>query len=170
MHKNKSMIGLSILLAAILVYSFWVKPTQAKVSEIQANLDSVKSQLQSSELENVDKNIKLSSLEKNLLEQGIPTGFDQEKLIKDISRMAIENLVQINNISFNRTSSADSLEIKTVQMSLNGKASDGNLRSFLHQLENSNRVFIIKNINLSFNELGALLQTSFTLNIEAYFS
>jgi len=170
MQKNKSILGLSILLIAIGLYSFWVKPMQSEVVDLQANFDSLKSQIQSSELENVDTNIKLSSLEKNLLSQAIPSGFDQENLIKDISRMAIENLVQINNISFNRTSSADSLEIKTVQMSLNGKASDSNLRSFIHQLENANRIFVIKNINLSFNDLGALLQTSFTLNIEAYYS
>lgn len=170
MQKNKSMMGLSILLLSVIIYTFWVSPLRVEVKDLNETLESAKSQVQSSDLENVQDNVKLTSLEKTLLEQSIPTGFDQEKLIKDISRMAIENLVQINNISFNRSSSADSLDIKTVQMSLNGKASDSNLRSFIHQLENSNRTFIIKNINLSFNDLGALTQTSFTLNIEAYFS
>jgi len=170
MQKNKSILGLILLLVTVVLYSFWVKPISIEVADLQATLDNTKSQVQSTELENVDKNIKLTSLEKNLLEQAIPTGFDQEKIIKTLNTMAIENLIQINNISFNRSSSADSIDIKTVQMSLNGRASDGNLRSFIHQLENSNRVFIIKNLNLSLSDLGALTQTSFTLNIEAYFS
>lgn len=169
MKNNKQITGLGLLLIAVALFSFWTSPKLKEVNELKTTFREAQAQVERP-LDDVKENIALSDLEKNLLDQGIPTGFDQEEIIRTINNLSVEDLIRINSINFNRTTSADANDVKTVQISINGRASDANLRNFVHSLENSNRVFIVKNLNLSFNEIGNLTQTAFTINLEAYFS
>jgi Tfp pilus assembly protein PilO len=169
MKNNKQISSLALLLVAVALYSFWVSPKLKEVKELKTTFKEAQSQIERP-LDDVKENVALNDLEKQLLDQGIPTGFDQEEIIRTINNLAVEDLIRINSINFNRTTSADANDVKTVQISINGRASNANLRNFIHSLENSNRVFIVKNLNLSYNEIGNLTQTAFTMNLEAYFS
>ena len=170
--NKKSHFGLILILLAIAMLQFWVLPLNAKIKVQKETLAEKDSEIAKIVGENniVAKEIVLTEIDKNLLKELIPQGFDQDKLIKIINDIATKNLTQINSISFNKAIVDQNNEIQAIQLSLSGSTNKNNFDAFTRSLESSNRGFIIKNISVNYNEIEALTQASFSLNIEAYFS
>jgi len=168
-NKKRNLTGLIFLLIAVVLWTFWANPLRKDVKDLRSAFQELDAQVERPD-ETPEETVVLTDIERNLLDEAVPTGLDQEDIIKKLNNIAIDNIMTINNISFNRTTTEGAGNIQTVQIAISGRGSKANLKSFLHDLENDNRTFIINNISASYNQIGTLTQATFTLNIEAYFS
>ncbi len=149
-NNKKSHLGLILILLAIAIFQFWVSPLNKSLKEDKEILAAKDTEIAKFIGENniPASNVVLTEIEKNLLKESVPQGFDQDKLLRLLNQIATENLTQLNSISFNRSIVDQNNEIQAIQLTLSGNTNKNNIDAFIRSLEASNRVFIIKSINI----------------------
>ncbi len=169
MNKQKY-TSLILLVIVIALYNWWISPGKAEIREMKAELATLESQVNTTTRdEEAQRDVVLTEIDLQLLDEAIPQGFDQEFLIKIINQIAEDNVTRINSINFNK-SSASVGGIQTVQLSISGNTALENMEQFIHDLENNNRTFIIRNLSLSYSESEGVERANFTINLESYFT
>jgi type II secretory pathway component PulM len=168
--KSKYLPILLLLLIA-LSYSFWIKPQSTKISEQKTELQALETELASitGSLERVETT-NISNLDAKLVEQAIPKGYDQDKLILIVKDLADEYKINVLNLSFSQSIAEQSNQIKSTQIGISAQGAPGNVKLFLAALENNNRGFFVKNIGLNYGTVEGIDQANLNLTIEAYFS
>lgn len=172
MQTKKSHLGLILILLAIAMFQFWVSPLSKTVKVKREELATLDTEVQKivGETTKTKPNVVLTEVERNLLKESVPQGFDQEKLLRTLNQIATNNLTQLNSIGFNKTIADSNNQIQAVQLGISGTTNRANFLNFVKDLESSNRTFIVKSISVNYSTVEGLEQASFSLNVEAYFS
>jgi len=180
MNDKKSnlfnILALLIMLVVLIGGMLFVKPLWDEVGSIEkGNAEKV------TEKENLDKKlVELKSLEEELNAASevtrqttlaaVPEKLNEDKLIEDISGIAIKNDMTLNGVSFSIPSTSLQGEVAKVGINANLTGDDNKLIGFLKDVEGNSRKLVVKNITIQLgeNEQGDA-RVSFNLNMEAYF-
>lgn len=153
----------------------WLRPKYEELQNKQAALEVLQQELADTnsqvDLENSTVDLNLTATDRELLESGIPQGFDQDFLIETIQDIAEDNqIMSISNISFQRSSAETTQQIKAIQMTLNARTNYNNLQNFIEDLENDTRYFNIKSFSTNLNTLEDRTEATFSIQLESYYS
>ena len=153
----------------------WLRPKYEELQNKQAALEVLQQELADTnsqvDLENSTVDLNLTATDRELLESGIPQGFDQDFLIETIQDIAEDNqITSISNISFQRSSAETTQQIKAIQMTLNARTNYNNLQNFIEDLENDTRYFNIKSFSTNLNTLEDRTEATFSIQLESYYS
>lgn len=169
MSKNYKTLILALIL--VVVFTYFMNPARKDVKNLKAELAQLETQISKSiDRKSEERKVEITETDLELLDQTIPQGFDQEFLLKKLTSIAEDNVVRINNITFNKTIGDSLSGIQTAQISISGNTNQANFESLLFDIENDSRGFIIRNVSTNSSSSEAGTRVNFTLNIESYFS
>jgi Tfp pilus assembly protein PilO len=175
MPRKKSLLTPLLLILLIVLGFMWLRPKYEELQNKQAALEVLQQELADTnsqvDLENSTVDLNLTATDRELLESGIPQGFDQDFLIETIQDIAEDNqIMSISNISFQRSSAETTQQIKAIQMTLNARTNYNNLQNFIEDLENDTRYFNIKSFSTNLNTLEDRTEATFSIQLESYYS
>lgn len=175
MPRKKSLLTPLLLILLIVLGFMWLRPKYEELQNKQAALEVLQQELADTnsqvDLENSTVDLNLTATDRELLENGIPQGFDQDFLIETIQDIAEDNqITSISNISFQRSSAETTQQIKAIQMTLNARTNYNNLQNFIEDLENDTRYFNIKSFSTNLNTLEDRTEATFSIQLESYYS
>lgn len=173
-YRKKSNLSTPLLLILVLILGFtWLRPKLAEFQEKQDTLSRLQTELQetSTQIQLDTPLIDLTATDREFLDNSIPQGFDQDFLIDTIRKIAEDNqLSEITNISFQRSSAETTQQIKAVQISINGRTTYPRLETFIEDLENNSRFFNIQSLSTTLNEVENRVESTFSIQLESYYS
>ena len=171
-----SVIALILFLCVVAGLIFYVKPAWDEVNSLSKGRDdkiAQKTALQNklTDLQKIQEQLNQGgevTREASLL--AIPEKFEEDNLILDVSKIATQNDIVLNSISFGIPIGAPVGEVArgTINASLVGTESD--LIKFLKDVESNGRKMLVKSITvqLASPEAGIKL-ANFSLSMETYF-
>lgn len=146
MNKNYRTLILALIL--VVVFTYFMNPARKQVKELKTELTQLETQISKSiDRKSEERKVEITETDLELLDQTIPQGFDQDFLLKKLTSIAEDNVVRINNITFNKTIGDSLSGIQTAQISISGNTNQANFESLLFDIENDSRGFIIRNIS-----------------------
>lgn len=169
-------VALIFFLAAFAGAGLYVKPTWDDVSEKQASLNlktEERNQLNSQlvDLQKVQQEIQTSSevvRQKTLA--AIPEKFEQDKLLEDLTKIAVDNDIIMNSISFGKAGGTVENQVVRGTVNVNLTGSQSSLLAYLRDIENNGRKILVKSISVQFGETDiGVSQVNFNLNMEVYY-
>lgn len=175
-NNSKNLISLLLILAILVIYMYYIRPTSADLEQKQ--LEKAQAEEQLTDLQNsVDELTKLQASlpkgdgEKQLLLSQIPVSLDQDGLIKDLNRLASNRGIELKNVGFSLNGIDKEMGIGIVTMSTGFEGTYQDLINLLADMEANVRKFRVKNISVQVLEVSRDVSTdvSFTLTIEAYY-
>ncbi len=150
--KTSSLIGLALLVIATLGIFLFLMPVkgdfetgEASLLQKQADLNNLKTKL--SRLQAVESSFKGSEVTQKDVLNYIPESVEQGDVIKILAKLADDNEVSLNSLSFSLGSSRE-LDISTLTVTTNISGKHQSLINFIEGLETSGRKFNIKNISV----------------------
>ncbi len=161
-----------LALLIIIIYNFWISPARLELEQQQQNFERIDQELKELNLIDIDSSqTQLSSLDKEILDQAIPSGINQDQVIVLLDELLKKHNV-FDNTGFNfQKSAADTKnQIKLLSISLSGKINLQKLPAFLKELESHQRFFYLKSLNLSVENIEELEVANFSISLESYFS
>lgn len=173
MSKKRNITTPLLLILLILLGFTWLKPKYEEMQTKQESLDSLEQELSETTTQvNLDTPIiDLTATDRELLDNAIPQGFDQEFILDTIQNIADNNQISnLSNISFQRTNAETTQQIKAVQITINAQTNFLNLQNFLEDLENNTRFFNVKSFSTSLNTLDGRTEANFSIQLESYYS
>lgn len=171
-----SLIGVFLIIIAIAAFVFFVKPLNAEVSVVQANIDAKQVEIdalkaRSDAYTKAEADLNLTTPVKKLeVLNAIPSGLNQDAVIEDLVKIADEYKVALRSISFSRGSSEVSgISALRISSSFEGNYSD--LTSFLQGLEQNARLFKVENIAVQVKkvDISDIERANFSLSIAAFY-
>ncbi len=153
----------------------WVRPKYEEYQNKQVTLESLEQELAETNsqvnLDDTTIDLDITAADRELLENAIPQGFDQDFLIETIQEIAEENQVNnLTNISFQRSTAETSQQIKAIQITINAETNYNNLQDFMEQLENHPRYFNVKSFSTNLNTIEDTTRATFSIQLESYYS
>lgn len=175
MNKKRTFTTPLILILLIIVAFAWVKPKYEELQSKQIALEILEEELANTNsqlnLDSTSIDLNLTATDKELLENAIPQGFDQDFLIQTLQSIATDNQINnITNISFQRTTAETSQQIKAIQLTINARANYQNIQDFIEQLENHPRYFNVKSFSNNLNTIEDRTESTFSIQLESYYS
>jgi Tfp pilus assembly protein PilO len=175
MNKKRTFTTPLILILLIVIGFAWVKPNYEELQNKQVTLENLEAELANTNsqvnLESSNIDLDLTATDKELLENAIPQGFDQDFLIQTLQNIASDNQINnITNISFQRSTAETSQQIKAIQLTINARANYQNIQDFIEQLENHPRYFNVKSFSNNLNTLDERTESTFSIQLESYYS
>lgn len=178
-QKPSNIINLFALIILVVVAAgsiFYVKPLWDDVSSLQKGVaektDTRKSlNEQLTTLQKIQKDLGGSSeVKKETTLAAIPEKLDQDKLIEDLSGIAIKNDMALNGVSFSIPGASNEGEVAVATLNANLTGNETNLIGFLKDVEGNSRKLMVKNISIQVgeNEFG-LERVNFSVSMEAYY-
>lgn len=169
-------VALIFFVAAFAGAALYVKPTWDEVSIMQADLSQSteeRNQLNSQlvDLQKLQQEIQSSSeviREKTL--SAIPEKFEQDKLIADLTRIAVENDIIMNSVSFGAGGSGLENQVARASINANLTGNQSALLGFLRDIENNSRKILVNSITVQFGETDlGVSRVNFNVNMEVYY-
>lgn len=169
--RRNHIVSLVLLLVLVVVYVFIFSPIKTKNENLSANVESLTQEVaQKTEvMPDVDEpGLDVGEIEQERLALSIPDRFDQDALIEQLSKLASQNNVKLEALSFNRSTTENAF-IDRVQMGMSVSGGLFNALEFLHDLEAQERFYNIETFTLTIGEEEPR-QVNFSLNMEVYHS
>lgn len=150
--KTSTLVGLIlVVIATIGIFTFLlpVKDTfqvgETNLTQKQSELNTLKTKL--SRLQAVETSFKGSEVTQKDVLNYIPENIEQGDIIKTLAKLADENEVSLNSLSFSLGSDRN-LDIQTLTVTTNISGKHQSLITFIEGLETSTRKFNVKNISV----------------------
>ena len=100
----------------------------------------------------------------------IPEKYEQEKLIKDLAKIAVENDIIMNGISFGAPVLSQGGQVVKTTINSNLVGSQSALLGFLRDVESNSRKILVNSITVQIGETEAGFSlVNFNVNMEAYY-
>lgn len=170
-----SIVALLLFIVAFAAAWFYIKPQWEEVSAMEVQRNTLIEERRSTnqklvELQKLQQELNLATeVSKETTLAAIPETLDQDELIRELSDIAEQNDLIMNNVSFSIPQSAVGVEIARAQLNVNLNGSQGSLISFLRDVESSARKMIVKNIAVQLGESAVGARINFNLSIEVYY-
>jgi Tfp pilus assembly protein PilO len=169
-------IAFLLILIAVAGAIFYVKPLWSDVSSMEKGRDEKiedRNELTNklAVLKKLQQELGDSSeVKKEVTLLAIPEKLEQDKLIEDLSRIAIKNDMVLNGASFSVSKTSVKGEVAKATINTNLTGNEPNLVAFLKDLESNGRKMVVKNITIQIGETDiGLKRVNFNLNIETYY-
>ena len=170
MKNNFSQVISIVLLFLIIVGSLlFVLPLRDKIAVLQANEGTLSGELQTLEarydsLATLSEEVAVSETTRNALKAAVPTGYDQESLVLELSQMATDLRFTLNALNFSNTVDAELGTTITITANFDGSYED--LVAFLQKIETAERLMQVTSMNVQRTSTSTI---AFSLTIEAYY-
>lgn len=144
---NSGFIGALFLLAAIIMLFAHTVPQKNTAEKLLADTIAAQEELNKlGVVKEKPKDIILSDVEKNDLQQAIPDKMEQDKIITDINSLCTKADITFNALTF---SLSEDNQIPTINISASFQGSAQNIIRFLKMLEVNPRKFVVKDAGIA---------------------
>lgn len=171
-----SIISILLILISFALGVFYLKPTWDSSNQLSLSLNEkndYRSQLNSKlvSLQELQQELQLSSEVSQVMTlSSIPEKLLQDQLIIDLSKIAKDNDMNMNGISFDIPTSSVAGNVSKVNLSTSITGNYSSLISYLRDIEGNSRKFTVKNISVQVGETDTgISRVNFNINMEAYF-
>lgn len=167
--QRSQFFALFLLVLLVAGGVFFLRPLGVQVEENRATLDTKSIELQSlqaeyDDLKTLADEVAKSEAKRDELLSAVPSGYNEDGLILELTTMATEAGFIVNAIN---VSLGNDQELgKTITVTSNFEGTYDNLIGFLQKVENADRAFNVKAINV---QLTSTTEVVFNLSIEAYY-
>lgn len=163
------LVSILLLLFMILGGVFFVVPMKDNVASLAVERDAASSDLQGlqseyEELAALAAKVSESAATKAKLLAAVPVGTTQDKLLDELTKITSDLEIDMNSVSFGKSSDQDFGNYLSVSSSFKGSYEQ--LISFLQKLENAERLMRITTLSV---QLTSTTDAVFTLALEAYY-
>ena len=174
--KVMSLVGIVMLVGAVSVYAFFVRPQMEDYSKVKADVTSkferiekLKTQI-STYKETEEKMDLTTEVQKRTLISSIPVGVNQDGIIEDLVKIATENDINLKSVSFG-VSRSDETKVGVVKMNASFEGNYNDLLNFLEGIEGNARFFKVTSISVQVSDIPDLeiKRVTFSLSIDAYY-
>lgn len=173
--KTEALIGVLLVLAAVVVYVFFVNNVSNDLSVAKADLTSKESQLASLETQNdayrkAEADLDLTDVKRRDILKAVPIGLNQDEVIRNLVEIADTHDVELNSLSFSKGSSgAEGVGTLRISSSFEGNYSD--LIDFLEGLEENARTMQISSVSVQVNTLDVsdVKRATFSLSMDTFY-
>lgn len=172
----KTVLGAGMVLVAVLLFVFLLRPVNAEVSDLRDNVESTnveilaeKNRLTLLTAEKEELNL-LTEVALNEVRGAVPSKMQQDVVIRNLVSIADENIIELNSISFGKGGeNEEGIAVLRVNASFEGGFND--LIRFLEGLEGNKRKFVMNSLSvqLATIEVGGSRRANFSLAMETYF-
>lgn len=174
--NTKNIISLLLVLAILVIYMYYIRPTRADLKDYRQNLIAAEQKLTDlqnkvAEVENLKSSITQNAAERQLLLAQVPTEVDQDGLIKDLNRLASSRGIELKNIGFSLGKVDPDTRVGVMTMSTGFEGTYQDLINLLADMEKNVRRMRVKNISVQVLEVSrdVSANVTFTLAIESYY-
>jgi Tfp pilus assembly protein PilO len=171
-----SLVALILFLIALAGAIFFVKPLWDDISSLSLGRDDLFSQRSDlytkvSDLQKIQQTLSTGSeVARETTLASIPEKLEQDKLILDLQRIASENDVILNGVSFSVPTTAVKAQISKVSINANMTANESSLIDFLRAVESNTRKILVKTITVQIGKTEeGIKRINFNVSMEAYF-
>lgn len=176
-RKNRyPLVALLFFLITLLAAIFYVKPLWDEVSSLSLGRDDKLNQKQTlsdqlTNLQQLQQNLTGSSeITKETTLASIPEKLEQDKLIVDLTDIALKNDIILNGVNFSISTTEIPGQVSKVGVNANLSGSESSLVSFLRGVEANRRKIIVKSITVQSGERATgVARVNFNLSMEAYY-
>ncbi len=168
-NQISQLVSILLLLFMILGGVFFVVPMKDNVSSLVLQRDAASVDLQGlqsqyEELAALASKVSESEAAKAKLLSAVPVGNSQDKLLDELTEINAGLEIDMNSISFGKSTDKDFGNYLSVSASFKG--SYDQLISFLQKIENAERLMRITTLSV---QLTSTTDAVFTLTLEAYY-
>lgn len=173
--QTKSFVGVFMILVAVSLYVFMLKPVslavdekeqevltrQSEVNVLQEKIDSFKKQ---------EEDLQLNDEKKRAILSAIPIGINQDEVIRDVVEVATKNDITLRSISFSKNSTGqNNVNVLRVSASFEGSYTD--LINFLQGVEGNQRRFMIGSISVQMTAQSSTMtdRVAFSLTMDSFY-
>lgn len=174
-YQAKSLIGVLLILVAVSIYVFLLKPLSDEVDKKEQELttriaEADTLQIKVDDFKKQEDALQLNEEKKRQILSAIPIGINQDEVIRDIVEIAAKQDITLRSVSFSKSISGDkSVNVLRVSASFEGSYSD--LINFLQGIEGNKRRFKINSISVqvSSESLSMSERVSFSLTMDSFY-
>ncbi|MBU1151764.1 hypothetical protein KJ632_02960 [Patescibacteria group bacterium] len=173
--KSKPVIGAILIIAAVALYVFLLKPLAGEVSNLRADVSTKKTEVETlnakfEALESAKSSNQITEVTASQIEDKVPVGMNQDDVIRELILIAEKNDVELNSISFGRAGS-DVDDIEALRISASFEGSNTDLINFLKAIETARRFFKVNSISVAINTLDVtdFKRANFSLSLETFY-
>lgn len=168
--NTTTIVAVTLLIISIVGIFVFLLPQKDRLASFKEDLISKQTELENTKakivkLENLRDSFKGSEVTMNDVLNLIPSSIGQNDVINTMAKLTDDNQVSLNSISFGQLEDSE-LGINVLNISTNLSGGHRSLISFLQDLENSSRKFVVENISVQ--KLQNLLE-NMTLTVKAYY-
>ncbi len=171
-----SLIALLLFLLTFVGAVFYVRPLWDEVTSLSLGRNDKVSQKQNLEqqlstLQELQQSLNVSSeVNKQTTLASIPEKLEQDKLIVDLTNIALKNDVVLNGVNFSISPSEIPGQVTRVAVNASLVGSESALVNFLRGVEANTRKLLVKSITVQLGDgNSALSRANFSVNMEAYY-
>lgn len=144
---NSGLIGALFLLAAVILFFAHTIPQKNRSEKLLADTTSAQEELtELGVVKEKPKDMILSDVEKNDLEQSIPDKMEQDKIILDLDSLSTKTDIIFNALTFNLS---EEDQIPSINISASFQGSAQNIIRFLKMIEVNPRKFVVKDAGIA---------------------
>lgn len=163
------LFSILLLFLIILGGTVFVLPMREEIAALQVSKETLSGELQTLQtqyqsLSDLSEKITTSETTKQSLKAAVPTGYSQDQLLLDISKVASDLKFTLNAVNFSDTTSEEFG--KTITMTANFSGSYDQLITLLQKLETSDRLMRVVSLNV---QRTSGTEIAFNMSIEAYY-
>ena len=170
------MFGVLLLILTIVFYVFYIQPLGEENSLIKAELEEKNAELsvfelESDEIDSAKEALDLTTTVDQITSiAAVPADLSQDEIIRTVIEIAQSFDIELNSISFARSSSEIN-GVATLGINSSFEGSYIDLIDFLEGLEDHDRLFKVNSINVQIARVGLsdLERANFSLTIDTFY-
>jgi len=174
--KIMSIVGIVLLILSATFYALYLNPLRGEYADVGSALDEkeVKIEELTTRIENLkEAEVKMdlgTEVQKNVLLAAIPVGVNQDGVIEDLVKIAKDNAIDLNSVSFGKGDSEFG-GVGGLRLNASFQGDYNDLLNFLKSIEQNSRLFKVDSINVQVSYLDDLdmRRVTFSLSIMAYY-
>lgn len=174
--SKKTLIGIVLILVALVVYVFYVRPLSVSVGDLKDEVNSLQGELDvlSSQLATLDEAKDALGLSNEVeafeVKKMIPSELQQDEVIRNIIEIAKVHDIELKSLGFGK-GGTENAEVGSLRINSSFVGNYTDLVGFLEGLEQNSRLLKVNSISVQIDKLDLLgfERATFSLSMEAFF-